>query len=74
MWRGRGRGNFGLVLLVLELLQFGTNRIPPVTLGTIAFNVAMFLGIVHPFLNRKYPHPLDVCVGVKQVWPTGEYW
>ena len=74
MLSGRRRGNFGLMLLFLELMQFGFDRIPPVTLGAIAFNVAVFLGIVHPLLNRKYPHPLEICVGVNQVWPTGEYW
>ena len=74
MWGGRRRGNLGLMLLFLELCQFGFDRIPPVTLGTIAFNVAVFLGIVHPFFNRKYPHPLEICVGCNQVWPTSDYW
>ena len=75
MIRGfRRRNNIGLLLLFIELFQFGFDRIPPVTLGTIAFNVAVFLGVVHPFFSRSYPHALEICVGVNQVWNRGDYW
>nr|XP_009861857.1 rhomboid-related protein 4-like isoform X1 [Ciona intestinalis] len=80
MWPGRsrrgmgGRGNMGLMLLLIQLCQAGFDNIPPVTLGTIALNVGVFLGFVHKFLNLPFPHPLQVCAGVAQVWKRRDYW
>jgi len=80
MWPGRSRRGFyrrpnmGLMLLLLQLCQAGFDRIPPVTLGTIGLNAAVYLGLVHDFFRRRFPDPMAVCAGVSQVWYQQDYW
>ena len=38
-----GRSNFPLALLAMQLLQFGLDRIPPVTLFSIVAQTLLFL-------------------------------
>ena len=65
-------GSFGVWLLLLELSQI--SAIQPVTLGIIVFNVAVYLGFVNALFATPYPHLVQVCAGLQQVLPTGEYW
>ncbi|CAK8678610.1 rhomboid-related protein 4-like isoform X1 [Clavelina lepadiformis] len=79
MWPSRRRGfqrrsHMGLMLLFIQLCQAGFDRIPPVTLGTIALNVAVYLGMIHQFFKQQIPHPLEICAGVVQVWHHRDYW
>nr|CAB3265563.1 rhomboid-related protein 4-like [Phallusia mammillata] len=78
MWpsrrRHRRQPNMGLMLLLLQLCQAGFDTIPPVTLGTIALNVGMYLGIIHEFFRKRVPRTMDICVGVVQVWQRQDYW
>ena len=40
---GSNRNNLGLVLLAIQLVQFGVDRVPVVTLTTILLNVGKLL-------------------------------
>lgn len=61
MFRGRQRGqNLGVFLLAMQLLNFGFDRIPPVTLVTILAQVCIFLGVGN--LNRWFGSVHDVCI------------
>jgi hypothetical protein len=46
--RGRG-GSLPLLLLATQVLQVGIEHIPPVTLGILAVNVAVFLDLGAPW-------------------------
>ncbi|KAL4220572.1 Rhomboid-related protein 4 [Mactra antiquata] len=67
MFRGRRqRGqNFGVMLLALQIFQYGFDRIPPVTLVTIISQVAIFLGIGD--LNQWFGSWQDVCISTHYV-------
>ncbi|XP_077682689.1 rhomboid-related protein 4 isoform X2 [Eretmochelys imbricata] len=55
----RQRGvDVGLILLLSQVFQFGLENIPPVTLGTLALNVFLFLKPLKPLLK--------VCISVDQ--------
>lgn len=69
--RRGGQGNFGVMLLALQLMNFGFDKIPPVTLVTILSQVAIFLGIGD--LTRWFPSSLDVCVSTHLVWRQGQW-
>lgn len=77
MFRPRGRGGMrgqrapGLAigLLVAQILQMGVDRVPPVTLGAIAAQVAIFLRLVKlPFGDIH-----EVCVSSLNVWYRGDW-
>lgn len=66
MFRSRRRGeNFGVMLLALQLFQFGFDKIPPVTLVTILGQVAIFLQIGD--LDRWFGSWRDVCISTHYV-------
>ena len=69
----RGRGNFGVMLLLMQMLQIGFENILPVTLVVIAINVGVYLGVIHEILNIYFPPPHAVCVGIQQVWIQKEW-
>ncbi|XP_060799272.1 rhomboid-related protein 4 isoform X2 [Neoarius graeffei] len=59
--RNTQRGvHFGLLLLVSQVFQLGTDNIPPATLATIGLNVYLFLFPAKPLLQT--------CVSVQQVY------
>lgn len=70
----RRRGDFGVLLLLIQLFQFGFDKIPPVTLGVVAINVSVYLGIFNEFLGISFPNAFSVCAGIKQVWMHQEWW
>lgn len=69
MLRGRSRGvSFGILMLGYQLAQFGFDRIPPVTLGTILLNTGIFMG------SETSYRLSEVCIGMKQFWSPGGTW
>lgn len=65
--RGRRRGlEFGSLLLLYNLWQFGVERIPPVTLITIAINSFIYL--------QGTSYLSDVCISCSSFWSPGGYW
>ncbi|KAF0293771.1 Rhomboid-related protein 4 [Amphibalanus amphitrite] len=68
--RGRGQSQVGLgvIMLASQLLNVGLDRIPPVTLATIAAQVALFLNIIRPPWHRY-----DACISVLTVLRQGDY-
>lgn len=62
MLRRGGGSRTGLVLLLLQLFQFGIHRIPPVTLALIALMSGIHL-IVQPSIPWH-----SICIGVESVW------
>ena len=70
--RRGGQGNFGVMLLALQLMNFGFDRIPPVTLVTILSQVAIFLGI-GDLTSRWFPTAAGVCLSTHKVWRQGEW-
>ena len=62
--RRRHGGGFALGLLLMEVMQFGTNNIPPVTLFGLVGQVAIFLNL----LNLRWPSVSDVCVSATNVF------
>ncbi|CAH1245194.1 RHBDD1 [Branchiostoma lanceolatum] len=74
MWPIRGgrhrRPGIALVLLAFQMAQAGFQNIPPVTLATLAANVAMFLRLFRGF---HYPKLGEVCVSVVHVWYQGDW-
>lgn len=66
MFRGRRRGqNYGVFLLFMQLMNYGFNRIPPVTLVAILGQVAIFLGFGD--LDRWFGSVQDVCISTHLV-------
>lgn len=62
---GRRRGTeLGVLLLGSQLLQFGVDRIPPVTLGTIILNVVAYLCL--PLRTGQ------TCISTQNVWNQWE--
>jgi len=62
------------MLLMIQLFQVGFENILPVTLGVIAINTGVYLGIIHEFLGWRLPHAHSVCAGINQVWIQQEWW
>ncbi|XP_043348087.1 rhomboid-related protein 4 isoform X2 [Dermochelys coriacea] len=58
MQRRRRGVDVGLILLLSQVFQVGLENIPPVTLGTLALNVFLFLKPLKPLLK--------VCISVDQ--------
>lgn len=66
MFRGRRRGqNFGVFMLLMQLMNFGFGRIPPVTLVAILGQVAIFLGLGD--LDRWFGSWKDVCISTHYI-------
>ena len=67
MFRSRQRRgeNFGVMLLALQLFQFGFDKIPPVTLVLILGQAAIFLRIGD--LDRWFGSVSDVCISTHHV-------
>ncbi|XP_052784201.1 rhomboid-related protein 4-like [Mya arenaria] len=63
---GRRRGqNFGILLLGMQMMNFGFDKIPPVTLISIIGQVAIFLGFGD--LDRWFGSVRDVCISTHLV-------
>ncbi|XP_065267072.1 rhomboid-related protein 4 [Emys orbicularis] len=60
MQRRRRGVDVGLILLLSQVFQVGLENIPPVTLGTLALNVFLFLKPLKPLLK--------VCISVDQCY------
>ncbi|KAM8953148.1 rhomboid-related protein 4 [Pelodytes ibericus] len=58
MQRRQRGGNAGLLLLFLQIFQFGFDNIPPVTLATLALNIILFLNPMKPLHS--------VCISVHE--------
>lgn len=69
--RRGGQGNFGVMLLALQLMNFGFDKIPPVTLVAILSQTAIFLGIGD--LTRWFPSSSGVCLSTHFVWRQGQW-
>ena len=69
--RGGQGGNFGVMLLALQLMNFGFDKIPPVTLVAIVSQAAIFLGIGD--LTRWFPSSSGVCLSTHFVWRQGQW-
>ena len=69
--RRGGQGNYGVMLLALQLMNFGFDRIPPVTLVAILSQAAIFLGIGD--LTRWFPASAEVCLSTHKVWRQGQW-
>ncbi|CAH1781535.1 unnamed protein product [Owenia fusiformis] len=68
--RSRGQG-MGLMLLALQLLSVGFDKIPPTTLSTILANVAIYLKLFRiPWLPTSLG---GVCVSIVNVWYRQEW-
>ncbi|XP_065322563.1 rhomboid-related protein 4-like isoform X2 [Gordionus sp. m RMFG-2023] len=61
MYNRRRQENYGVLLLVMQLLSFGYQNIPPVTLGTILLNVAIYLRLLN------VPTISNVCISASHV-------
>lgn len=69
---GRRRGHgFGLFLLAGQIMNVGVNRIPPVTLVTIAVQVAIYLELGD--LDRWFYSPDIVCISAYKVWMQSQW-
>ncbi|XP_037089671.1 rhomboid-related protein 4-like [Pollicipes pollicipes] len=66
--RGQSQLGLGVIMLASQLLNVGLDRIPPVTLATIAAQVALFLNLVKPPWHRY-----DACISVFTVLRQGDY-
>ncbi|XP_063772095.1 rhomboid-related protein 4 isoform X3 [Pseudophryne corroboree] len=58
MFRGRRGGNVGLMLLFFQILNFGLNNIPPVTLAVLGLNIYLFF---NPYKPLQY-----ACISVHE--------
>ena len=68
MFRRRRSPGFGILLLAAQLMQTGVQYIPPVTLGVIAINTAIYLR-----LFTGLPSVRQACISYVYVW-YGEDW
>ena len=68
MFRRRRSPGFGILLLAAQLMQTGVQYIPPVTLGVIALNTAIYLR-----LFTGLPSVRQACISYVYVW-YGEDW
>ncbi|ELT92325.1 hypothetical protein CAPTEDRAFT_180450 [Capitella teleta] len=67
--RGQRAPGLAIGLLVAQILHMGVDRVPPVTLGAIAAQVAIFLRLVKlPFGDIH-----EVCVSSLNVWYRGDW-
>ncbi|XP_041482806.1 rhomboid-related protein 4-like isoform X2 [Lytechinus variegatus] len=74
--RGMGRQQgLGLLLLFHQLYRVGFNRIPPVTMATIAANVLIFLRVLNPYIKSaiRSPSISNICVSSAHVWYKGDW-
>ncbi|XP_063967749.1 rhomboid-related protein 4-like [Lytechinus pictus] len=74
--RGMGRQQgLGLLLLFHQLYRVGFNRIPPVTMATIAANVLIFLRVLNPYIKAtiRSPSISNICVSSAHVWYKGDW-
>ncbi|XP_069104289.1 rhomboid-related protein 4-like [Argopecten irradians] len=69
--RGGGRGNLGVLLLGAQIMRMGIHTIPPVTLTTVALQVAIFLQLGD--LSRWFGTPRSVCMSAYKVWFKGDW-
>ncbi|XP_075058056.1 rhomboid-related protein 4 isoform X2 [Mixophyes fleayi] len=65
MNRGLRRGNFGLLLLFSQILNFGVTNIPPVTLAVLGLNVYLFFC---PFKPLHY-----ACISVHESYHHSDW-
>lgn len=65
--RTQGRSHLGVLLLAFQLFQTGVDRIPPITLATVALNIIIYL-IYIPALSWQ-----NVCISVREVWYARDY-
>ena len=68
MFRRRRSSGIGILLLAAHLMQTGVQYIPPVTLGIIALNTAIYLR-----LFTGLPSVRQACISYVHVW-YGEDW
>lgn len=68
MYRRRRTPGIGLFLLLAQLFQVGFNRIPPVTLGIIALNSAVYLRLLNGL-----PSVSQACISFHYVWYNNEW-
>lgn len=69
--RGGGGGNIGILLLAAQVMRMGVNNIPPVTLATVALQVAIFLRLGD--LGRWFGPVSNVCMSAYKVWYRGDW-
>ena len=62
------RGNIAIGLLFLEVMQIGLDHIPPVTLVTLATQVAIYLNVFQLFGFADLPSLEQACVSAYHVW------
>ena len=67
--RGGPGGNLGVLLLAGQVFNMGLENIPPVTLGLVAGQTAIFLG----FLPQYFYSSAAVCVSSYLVWHRLDY-
>ncbi|KAL3847657.1 hypothetical protein ACJMK2_018558 [Sinanodonta woodiana] len=67
----RRGGNLGILLLGLQMANFGFDRIPPVTLVAIVTQVAIYLNLGD--LGRWFSATENVCISAYYVWRRGEW-
>ena len=70
MPRRRGQG-MGLMFLAMQVMNMGVENIPPVTLATVAMQVAIFLQIGD--LTRWFPSANHVCISAYKVLDRKEW-
>lgn len=68
---GRRRGGLGLFLLATQIINIGIDNIPPVTLASVALQVAIFLGLGD--LGRWFYSAQSVCINSFKVWYQSQW-
>ena len=74
--RGYGRrrsAGLGVFLLAAQILQMGVQHIPPVTLGIVAANASVYLGLLRRFRLIRVPSIKEACVSAFHVWHKGQW-
>ncbi|KAL5255796.1 hypothetical protein ACHWQZ_G011128 [Mnemiopsis leidyi] len=69
---GGNRQNLGVLLLALQIFQFGIDRIPIVTLITLLTNIGVYLHIPELF-DIPLPKVHDICISYQGVVVYREY-
>ena len=67
--RGHGQPGMAMWLLAFEILRFGIDRIPPVTLAAMLGQIALYL---KP-LDLHVPNIGEICVSAGNVWMRHEW-
>ncbi|KAL5005392.1 hypothetical protein ScPMuIL_018848 [Solemya velum] len=67
----KARHGLGLYLLAFQVMNVGLDKIPPVTLATIAAQVAIFLEVGD--LERWFPSASAVCISPFLVWQRKQW-